>query len=227
MAFLDLQLATAASRGEPWATLNSSGVPFPDPLDLPALAQRCCTCLYLAVRSNGIHRLASSVVHRGVSVLDDQVDGLPVWDATSANQQQHQTVCDTVCDAGWQRKQWQLQAATLRRTSRPPCRLLGRTGWRCRHRASPAGSAAAAVRIRAPTRRSPPMSPHQPPLPAAAARTHAAVGRPRGSREEGCSSVRRCRASAPAPRRKHRYWRLDSRSLWARRQGRWRGMVAP
>eukprot|EP00892_Ulva_mutabilis_P004440 jgi/Ulvmu1/2368/UM013_0216.1 len=51
-AFLDLQLATAASRGEPWATLSSSGVPFPDPLDLPALSHKLAAQAVAASGSN-------------------------------------------------------------------------------------------------------------------------------------------------------------------------------
>jgi hypothetical protein len=40
-SFLDLQLAVEAGRGAEWASLDSSGVPLADPLDLPSLSLRC------------------------------------------------------------------------------------------------------------------------------------------------------------------------------------------
>lgn len=55
-AFLDLQLATEASRGADWATLTSTGVPLPDPLDISAMSAQCVSLVHTVATYKLLYR---------------------------------------------------------------------------------------------------------------------------------------------------------------------------
>lgn len=55
-AFLDLQLANEASRGADWATLTSSGVPLPDPLDISAISAKYGSISFVFVSNSSVSR---------------------------------------------------------------------------------------------------------------------------------------------------------------------------